>query len=421
MSKEQIELRIRTLFYFLFGIVFTGLFILISSYINLSNDSNATQKVQVERLLLDGINIRERYIFEEFMIKNYPAVIHRISSFLDDQKINNFMIGIYEDRKCVFSNSKCSDVEGIVTKLGSFSTTPKGSEVLSHYVMELPLIGWGSNRGNAVIVVPTSQISSSKTFFETFFFYIIPFAALMLLAFLIFNFAEKQLIRPTIKRIIETEKLNTIKDIVSQFAHDIRSPLAVLNMATQTIDSDKVSSIELIQSAIERIDGISNDLLRTDRSLTKEQSTDIHLLLKDIVADKKLEFSARDVRFLLDVTESIRSVELCRNDLYRVLSNLINNSIEAVPSAATPMIGIRVFFEEKTLHLVISDNGDGIEEDNMSRIILGNFTTKRSGNGLGVSGCIKWLKQFKGTLKLSSIKGIGTTVEMILPSELIGF
>ena len=94
----------------------------------------------------------------------------------------------------------------------------------------------------------------------------------------------------------------------------------------------------------------------------------------------------------------------------QVLINLIRNSIEALSEINNGSIEL---WAEKNIEnqviIKVSDNGKGVSEDILEKIFIPFFTTKDSGNGIGLSLCRQIIRLHKGSLSLQSIKGKGAT------------
>ena len=99
----------------------------------------------------------------------------------------------------------------------------------------------------------------------------------------------------------------------------------------------------------------------------------------------------------------------------RVLTNLIQNSLQSVPSNRKPQIGIQLVGEEKLSTLIITDNGNGIPEDIKEKIFEPKFTTKTAGMGLGLGIVKNIITSHGGSISYVSTPKKGTTFTILLP------
>ena len=67
------------------------------------------------------------------------------------------------------------------------------------------------------------------------------------------------------------------------------------------------------------------------------------------------------------------------------------------------------------MFIEITDNGEGISEENLKKISTSFFTTKENGTGLGLNICYKIIKEHKGKIEVQSKLGEGTTFLVMLP------
>ena len=103
-------------------------------------------------------------------------------------------------------------------------------------------------------------------------------------------------------------------------------------------------------------------------------------------------------------------------DLIRqALLNIITNAFDAVKENGVVSIGY--YKQKKDLVIEISDNGIGISPEHQKKIFDLYYTTKKDGNGLGLSITQKIISQHKGSITLQSKVNNGTTFKIILPIQ----
>ena len=213
-----------------------------------------------------------------------------------------------------------------------------------------------------------------------------------------------------------------------QVAHDIRSPLAALNIISSQISSSLEDSNEMKQIlnfSIERINDISNDLLKQHKVKNLElEIISINKLVKKVIAEKNILLADKEMSPITFIPSDINiSAEVSSIELSRVLSNLINNSIDAI-SKENGLIKITTSIKDNDLMIAISDNGKGIPTAVLSKI--GNYGYSfdknigiENGNGLGLYHAKKTLEYLKGSLYIQSELNKGTDVTLKLPCFII--
>ena len=219
----------------------------------------------------------------------------------------------------------------------------------------------------------------------------------------------------------ETELNNETSRLFKQAAHDIRSPLSVLSLmaASENVEmSDEVR--ELLKAAVKRINDIATELLAADtKSETKSAKASVEQVVEGIVSEKKILAKAKNVEFQVIYKGNKKaSLPDLGGKLERALSNLIDNSLEAIVHHAGKIV-ISVKEKMGRIFLSITDNGKGIPKRILANIGTEGFSfgkdQKKSGFGLGVHQAKSAAQAMGGALKLFSTEGRGTTVVLALP------
>lgn len=202
-----------------------------------------------------------------------------------------------------------------------------------------------------------------------------------------------------------------------QTSHDIRSPLALLNSYLQNSSTDSDENSQLIEKSIIRINEIANSLLSNSKqvsviNLPKYQS--IKNLINEVVDEKKTLFP---LLFISDSNLEDTNVLVNDGEFKRIISNLLNNSIES--AKVNPIIEISGKFKKNTFELYITDNGNGIPDEILSNFGVKNLTTKKNGNGLGITHALNLLKEWGGNLEVVQSKNTGTTLRLTLKKQIL--
>ncbi|MDX1838092.1 sensor histidine kinase [Legionella taurinensis] len=215
------------------------------------------------------------------------------------------------------------------------------------------------------------------------------------------------------------------KNIAEQVAHDIRSPLAAINTAVSDVTSIPENKRIMIRNAAKRINDIANNLLLQSKNNffdCKEIMTDmndspelIFVVLDNIVAEKRYEYYKTNVN--INLNGSVCSYNCFSNinpgSFKRVLSNLINNSIEAVNSSGSIVISLTCTATH--VEIIIEDDGCGIPSDILPKVTEQGFSfNKKNGAGFGLSYTKQYLEQINGTMHIHSEEKIGTKITISL-------
>ncbi|MFC1522858.1 sensor histidine kinase [Elusimicrobiota bacterium] len=233
-------------------------------------------------------------------------------------------------------------------------------------------------------------------------------------------------------------KLVVMGEIASQVAHDIRSPLAALDSAAKDVTELPEEKRIIMRSAIARIRDIANCLLEKHKQTPQAISDASHdtlipakhrdekvrvwllsSLIDPLITEKRLQFGSRrtvEINTSRNVSSYGLFARVAPNEFKRVLSNLINNSVEAFGEREKGSIIITLSQENGDAAVEIKDNGNGIPEEVLSKLgQRGETHGKSEGSGLGLYHARTSLESWGGSLKIDSEIGKGTAVTLILP------
>jgi len=98
-----------------------------------------------------------------------------------------------------------------------------------------------------------------------------------------------------------------------------------------------------------------------------------------------------------------------------IFSNLIQNSIQAIPPGGEGLIHVNLELKDQKVVVSVADNGTGIPESIRKKMFTPNFTTKSSGTGLGLSIVKKYVENASGTIWFESEQNKGSVFYVEFP------
>ena len=223
-------------------------------------------------------------------------------------------------------------------------------------------------------------------------------------------------------------------EVARQVAHDIRSPLAALEMVSGQSGGIPGESRLILKNAITRIRDIANLLCSRSPADTGEPEPQegprgagpslpvgsmlIHPVLDSLLSEKRFEFRQRAgvvFNHEEDPAFSGLSVAVDPVGFKRVISNLVNNSVESFHEW-NGQVELRVAGDDVRVEIEVRDSGRGIPPGILERIGHRGVTFgKPGGSGFGLAHAKEFVEASGGTLGIRSTPGAGTQVRITLP------
>lgn len=241
----------------------------------------------------------------------------------------------------------------------------------------------------------------------------------------------------TLDQLRHTERLSTFGLLAAEIAHELGTPLNVVDGRAKMILREELSVEEtqecadIIKTQAERMAVIIRQLLDFSRSpKQKSARTNVELLVKQIIQLLYPMGSKQNVFFELTNLEQCDSTIFCDGtQIQQVLMNLVMNGVQAMPAGGKIYISLTNHLlphsengeagQKKYLKIQIRDEGVGISKDNLAHIFTPFFTTKGlgTGTGLGLSIAHGMVKEHGGWIDVKSKAQQGTVFTIYLPMD----
>lgn len=227
---------------------------------------------------------------------------------------------------------------------------------------------------------------------------------------------------------IENARLFQQSDLIAEFVHELRNPLASINTASYLLMRPEISPeqahqiIESIQSETIRLTTLSSsflDLARLESGRVQfhKSSFPLRPMLEECIALMQVKADENRISIHLDVPADMPTVQADRDKLKQVALNLISNAIKY--NRPGGQINIKSDATETEWRLFFSDTGLGIPEDDLPRMFEKfhrvRATERITGTGLGLSICKGIIQGHGGRISVQSKLGQGTQFTIALP------
>jgi signal transduction histidine kinase len=228
---------------------------------------------------------------------------------------------------------------------------------------------------------------------------------------------------------IENARLFQQSDLIAEFVHELRTPLASLSTATYLLLRPEMSLeqrnqiVNNIHNETLRLNSLASSFLdlarlesgRVQFRKTRFSSADLLYEVRDVMMTKAQETS---IQIRVDVPHDMPLLEADRDKVKQVLLNLLSNAIKYNrPNGSVIITGN---FTDNEVSITVQDTGLGIPEDSLPHLFTKFYRVrehegKASGTGLGLSICKQIVQGHNGRIELKSKMGVGTSFTLYLP------
>ncbi len=228
---------------------------------------------------------------------------------------------------------------------------------------------------------------------------------------------------------IENARLFQQSDLIAEFVHELRTPLASLSTATYLLLRPEMSReqrdqiVNNIHNETLRLNSLASsflDLARLESGRVQFRKTrfslaDLLYECRDVMMTKAQE---TNVQIRIDVPNDMPLMEADRDKIKQVVLNLISNAIKY--NRTNGSVIITGNFNETEQSIMVQDTGVGIPDESIPHLFekfyrVREHENKASGTGLGLSISKQIVQGHNGSLEVKSKMGVGTSFTVHLP------
>lgn len=227
------------------------------------------------------------------------------------------------------------------------------------------------------------------------------------------------------KQLQDKERLAGIGATAGMVGHDIRNPLQAIMSDTYLLRSELTSmpecetkkdvaeSLDGIENSVNYINKIVQDLQDYARPLTPiPKEADLEKIFEDVLVKKAIP---ERVKVNCNIKTEAKKLTIDPDLLKRVMANLVNNAVEAMPEGGR--LTIHSYNDEEDTIVTVQDTGLGIPDEVKPKLFTPLFTTKSKGQGFGLAVVKRLTEALGGTVTFQSEQGKGTTFIVRLPTN----
>ena len=221
----------------------------------------------------------------------------------------------------------------------------------------------------------------------------------------------------------KNEKLSAMGELASGVAHEIRNPINAIGMIAQRLNKEFIPTssqteyndiTQLLRTEVNRVNKIITQFLNYAKPIELNlKPVELKPYFEEVFHLFEDQAKQKAIKFILQKDDSL-NIKFDPDLIKQTLLNIVQNSFDAVSNGGEVIV--KYFKAKKAFIIQVSDNGIGISPEQQKKIFDLYFTTKKDGNGLGLSISQKIISQHNGSISVSSIVNNGTTIKIILPT-----
>jgi signal transduction histidine kinase len=236
--------------------------------------------------------------------------------------------------------------------------------------------------------------------------------------------------RERAREMTRREKLSALGRLAAGVAHDVRNPLHSIGLTLQHLQEacrpeaddrarDFDRSVSIIRGEIHRLDKLVENFLHFAGSDRLERApVSFPDLARETVRLVEKEAERRGIEVEVDADPGLPTVPADAESIRASILNLVLNGFEAMPEGGTLRIRVTADDADDEVVLEVADTGHGIPESEQERVFDFAYTTRDSGNGLGLAMVHQVVvEEHGGRVSLDSRPGEGTRVSLVFPLE----
>ena len=225
---------------------------------------------------------------------------------------------------------------------------------------------------------------------------------------------------------IESSRSDAVRDLAAGVAHEIGNPLNAISLNLQLLarefrrETDETRRTRLLhdistaQNEVKRLEGIIKGFLSALRpaklNLVPGSLVDP---LTDTLDALKAQFEDRRIQTQLSLPSALPTVLVDRAQMEQVFFNLVKNALEAMKDGGS--LEIEVDADDRDVHVVVRDNGSGMDAATLAHIFEPYQTSKEHGSGLGLMLSRRIVHAHGGEIDVESKPGAGTAFTVRIP------
>ncbi len=222
------------------------------------------------------------------------------------------------------------------------------------------------------------------------------------------------------RQLVQADKMASLGTLAAGIAHEIRNPMATINLNTQILLRDldvgeehQVYMLD-IQKEVKKIERIISEILEFSKPRPAHLvETNINEVVQSVHELTRVHLRQDDLKVNFNLDDHLPDVLIDPAQISQVVINLVINAMQAMPDGGELTITTQQDSSTRRVELLVGDTGQGIQGEDLSKIFDPFFTDKPEGTGLGLAIARQILDKNQAAIRVSSKEGHGTVFRIL--------
>jgi nitrogen fixation/metabolism regulation signal transduction histidine kinase len=241
-----------------------------------------------------------------------------------------------------------------------------------------------------------------------------------------FNRMTREL-RDQSDRLVQAERVAAWRELARRLAHELKNPLFPLQLTVENLVRAHAQNLQVFEemfrdstaTLLAEIANLKSTIARFSEFSKMPQPTFQAINVNELMLQVAKAFQAQarsmpGVECRLELDSNLPSIAADSELLYRCISNLVLNAMDAMPAGGTITLATH-HTDHDRVHIEVRDTGTGLTAEECDRLFTPYYTTKRHGTGLGLAIVQSIVSDHYGTITVHSDPGRGAVFSIELP------
>jgi two-component system, NtrC family, nitrogen regulation sensor histidine kinase NtrY len=227
-------------------------------------------------------------------------------------------------------------------------------------------------------------------------------------------------------QMMKAQRMAAWREVARRIAHEIKNPLTPIQLSAQRLRKRYLSRFsgdeavfdectEMIIKSVDELKNLVNEFSNFARMpAIQPEPNDLNALIRETLT--LYQEAHRGVAFLFQPDEHLPQIKIDRDQIKRVVINLLENAVAAMEEQGEVTISSRYDAELKMASFAVADNGPGITPEDKPRLFEPYFSTKKAGTGLGLAIVSSVVTDHSGFVRVKDNKPRGACFVVELPA-----